>query len=100
MPGPRRRLTSADWWFRDRSTGRIVVAQVPNPPLWVFLATVAVRAVATADTPLDAGAAWVGTAALAWWAIDEVIRGVNPWRRALGVGGLAYVVARVVAQAG
>ncbi len=100
MPGRAARLTSRDWWFRDRSTGDIVVAQFPNPPLWIFLASVVVRAFATDGTTLDTGAAWTGTAALTWWALDELIRGVNPWRRALGLGGLAYVVARVVSLTG
>lgn len=90
------RLTSKDWWFRDRTTGEIVIAQFPNPPLWIFLAAVVVRAFATDGTTLDTAAAWTGTVALAWWALDELIRGVNPWRRVLGIGGLAFVVVRVV----
>jgi hypothetical protein len=39
---------------------------------------------------------WVGVSALAWWAVDEIMRGVNPWRRLLGVAGCAFAVARVV----
>lgn len=89
-------LTSRDWWFRDRSTGEIVIAQFPNPPLWIFLAALVVRAFATDGTTLDTTAAWTGTVALAWWALDELGRGVNPWRRVLGVGGLAFVALRVV----
>jgi hypothetical protein len=29
-------------------------------------------------------------AALLWWAVDEVVRGVNPWRRMLGGGVLVW----------
>ncbi len=36
-------------------------------------------------------------ATLAWWAIDEVVRGVNPWRRILGVGGCAVVITGTLA---
>jgi hypothetical protein len=97
---PARKLTSKDWWFRDRSTGEIVVAQFPNAPLWIFLAAVVVRAFATDGTTLDTAAAWTGTGALAWWSLDELIRGVNPWRRALGAGGLGFVAARLVEQVG
>ena len=96
MAAIRRTLTSADWWFRDRTTGERVIAQFPNLPLWIFLATVVVRAFATDGSSLDMLAAWTGTVALIWWAGDELIRGLNPWRRALGVGGLAFAAVRVV----
>ena len=69
-----------------------MIAQFPNPPLWIFLGAVVVRAVASDGAALDTGAAWVGTAAITWWAGDELIRGVNPWRRLLGVAGLGYAV--------
>ncbi|HVN52208.1 MAG TPA: hypothetical protein VMT43_12275 [Acidimicrobiales bacterium] len=85
-----------EWLFRNRETGRITIAQFPNVALWVFLATVAVR--------WFVGAGWahlvldvLALAALAWWAIDEVVRGVNPWRRILGVGGCAVVVSGALA---
>jgi hypothetical protein len=41
---------------------------------------------------------WVSTGALTWWAADEVIRGVNPWRRVIGVAGLVFVVLRLVGR--
>ena len=34
----------------------------------------------------------VATVALSWWAVDEVIRGVNPWRRLLGAVVFAGLV--------
>lgn len=73
-----------DWWFRDRRTGRITIAQLPNVPLWIFVATVVLRAFVTSGTPrtlLDG----IAGVALGWWALDEVLRGVNPWRRLLGL---------------
>ena len=39
----------------------------------------------------------VGLAALGWWAVDEVVRGVNPWRRLLGVVGCVIVLLGVLA---
>jgi hypothetical protein len=91
---PYRRTRSLfDWLFRNRRTGQITVAQFPNSPLWIFFATVALRWVvptgAAARTAID----WIGVAALAWWALDEVFRGVNPWRRLVGLGGCAFAVA-------
>ena len=86
------------WLFRNRHTGAITIVQLPNVALWIFLATVVLRwAVApqsVARTALDA----IGEAALAWWALDEVFRGVNPWRRLLGLGGCALVAASVVSS--
>lgn len=82
-----------DWLFRDRTTGRIVIAQRPNLSFGIFLVASVVRRLATptgtAGTVVDV----VATGALLWWAIDEVVRGVNPWRRILGavVGGATLV---------
>lgn len=80
-----------DWVFRDRRTGRIVVGQWPTAPLGVWLGATVLRWL------LDPGGGWrtaldvVAGVALAVWAVDEIVRGVNPWRRALGtvvLGGL------------
>ena len=98
VPGKVRML--ADWFFRDRQTGGITVVQAPNPPLWVFLATVALRWVVPDGSTLRSAIGWIGLAALGWWALDEVIRGVNPWRRMLGVGGCALVVVGVMTRLG
>jgi hypothetical protein len=87
-----------DWLFRDRRTGRIVVAQWPNPPLWVWIGATVLRRLldpdpgTTARTTLDL----VAGVALAVWAVDEIVRGVNPWRRALGAVVLAAMVAALL----
>lgn len=82
-----------DWWFRDRATGRVVVAQWPNAPLVIFLvARVGDRVLAPSGPWLDV----VGTVALLWWAGDEVLRGVNPFRRVLGAVIAAATLAGLV----
>ena len=92
------RGTHRSWFdacFRSTQTGRITIAQFPNVPLWIFLVTVVVRRfveTGAARTAVDV----VAVASLAWWALDEVFRGVNLWRRALGVGGCAFAVAGLV----
>jgi hypothetical protein len=81
-----------DWALRDRRTGRIVVAQWPNAALVVWIAATVLRALS------DPGGTWglalrvVATVALSWWAVDEIVRGVNPWRRLLGTAVFAGLV--------
>jgi hypothetical protein len=79
-----------DWAFRDRSTGRIVIAQWPNVPLAIWIAASVLRAlIDPADTtPYDV----VAGLALTWWSVDEIVRGVNPWRRFLGAVVLTGLV--------
>jgi len=38
----------------------------------------------------------IGDGALGWWAIDGVLRGVNPWRRLLGGAGVVFAVSGAV----
>jgi hypothetical protein len=81
-----------DWLFRDRHTGRITIAQFPNVPLWVFLAATALQRLFDPSGDVRTAVRVVATVGLLWWAIDEVIRGVNPWRRFLGGAVLAAQV--------
>ncbi|MCJ2053729.1 hypothetical protein [Methylobacterium sp. J-070] len=84
-----------DWVFRDRTTGAITIAQWPNLPLWLFGA-LTLAAWATRGTPTLASWLSVGAdLALAWWALDELLRGVNPWRRFLGAATLFGLVALI-----
>jgi hypothetical protein len=78
-----------DWLFRNRQTGRITVAQFPNVALWVFLVASALRRLLDPDGWTGTGLDVIATGSLVWWAIDELVRGVNPWRRLLGGGVLA-----------
>ncbi|MDP4023843.1 hypothetical protein Q8W71_14505 [Methylobacterium sp. NEAU 140] len=92
-PGRGPLAAARDWAFRDRRTGAITVAQWPNPPLWLFLGLSGLAWAGEALAPAALGPAipWIrGAAALAlvWWAGDEILRGVNPWRRALGAAVL------------
>jgi hypothetical protein len=81
-----------DWLFRSRKTGKFTVAQLPNLPLALFvafrIAQVFVSPHGTAHEVLH----WLAFAALAWWALDEVIRGVNPFRRILGAAALTWLI--------
>lgn len=89
-----------NWFFRDRATGEIVIAQWPNLPLWIFagaaVLTWIIEASAWQAPPwLTVTLSFVSIASLAWWAIDEVLRGVNPWRRCLGGTVLLFGLLRL-----
>ena len=94
---------AVDWCFRSRTTGEIVIGQFPNLSFAVFLVAAVVRWIATrwiggADGNVAAVAGVVATVALVVWALDEIIRGVNPWRRALGAGVLIAQLVGLVAR--
>ena len=86
-----------DWLFRDRSSGRYVVAQWPNAALLVFLfARLAEWALGSEGTGSRI-IHWLGTAALLWWSAAELAWGANPFRRILGavvMTALAFGIVR------
>ncbi len=93
--------SAADWLFRDRSTGRYVIVQWPNLPLLVFIALRAVEWVTGATGTAGNVLHWVGNVALLWWAVGELVWGVNPFRRMLGAGVLLVMaVGSIAAVAG
>lgn len=87
-----------DWLFRSRRTGRITIAQTPNLPLAVFIVAWLARELLHPSGVSDAALAVVATGALVFWAADEAVRGVNPWRRLLGGGVLAWQLVGLVSR--
>ena len=77
-----------DWLFHDRTTGKIVIAQFPNIPLIAWLVATALAVVTTGTVHTILG--YTATVALLVWAGDELLRGVNPFRRMLGAAVLAW----------
>jgi len=78
-----------DWLFRNRQTGRITIAQAPNLALWLFIAAAVLRTLLDPSGGFRTALDGVAAVALVWWAVDEIVRGVNPWRRLLGGAVLA-----------
>jgi ABC-type branched-subunit amino acid transport system permease subunit len=85
-----------EWLFRNRQTGEITIGQRPNVSIIVFAVAWVVRRIfepsGVVGTMLDV----VVTGALVFWALDELLRGVNPWRRILGATVLIFVVVGLV----
>jgi len=77
--------------FRSRTTGRITLAQRPNWLLAVWLLASAVTWLGHAQGWVHTVLAVLASAALGLWAGDELLRGVNPFRRLLGLAILAWL---------
>ena len=87
-----------NWLFRDRRTGAIVVAQFPNAPLMAWLVLSGLGLLWHPRAGWGTALAVMTTAALGIWAVDETARGVNSFRRFLGVGVLGYLIVSVAAS--
>jgi hypothetical protein len=90
-PDPAARRGFWDWLLRNRRTGEITVAQLPNAPLLVWLAASVLQVwwnprIADRDV-----LAVVSSGALAVWALFEIASGVNPFRRMLGTVVLGWI---------
>jgi hypothetical protein len=85
------------WIFRDRQTGRTVIAQRPNIPLLTWLVATAVSWFL--HGPAHTVISGLGTIALVIWACDEILCGVNPWRRTLGAVVLVVVLVTWIGSA-
>ena len=81
-----------NWLFRNRQTGEITVGQAPNAPLIIWLVTTVIKVIFDPSGATGTALTIVGTGALIVWAGDEIVRGVNPFRRAIGTVVLAAIV--------
>jgi hypothetical protein len=78
------------WFFQNRKTGAITIAQAPNLSLWIVIVAGALIWAWHPPDRLGVALEVVFKGALLVWAVDEVARGINPWRRCLGVAVLCY----------
>lgn len=81
-------------FFRSPTTGRLVVVQMPNLPLWIFLAATVVRVLIQPKGLPGTIVSIIGTAGLVVWAALEIARGESPFRRVLGTVVLLVTVVR------
>lgn len=81
------------WFFRNPDTGKIVIAQAPNPPLWTYIAATAVRLLLHPSGTAGTVVSVVSTAALVVWSLLEIASGSSPFRRVVGSVVLLAVLA-------
>ena len=86
---------SLQWWVRDRE-GNVVVAQPPNPPILVWLASAVLDWAGVVHGHRDAVVTHIGQGALVAWSLDELVRGASPARRAVGGAVLAGTLLRLL----
>jgi hypothetical protein len=79
------------WFFQSRETGAITIAQAPNLLLWLVIAASILEWGLHPDGRQRVALDIVVKGGLLLWALDEVLRGVNPWRRCLGISVLVYI---------
>jgi uncharacterized membrane protein YhhN len=79
-----------NWFFRNRETGAITVAQWPNVTLWVVIVAGALLWIWPSAGRASIVLTVILKGGLLVWAADEIVRGVNPWRRCLGTAVAAY----------
>jgi hypothetical protein len=84
-----------DWFLRDRGTGRLTFVQWPNPPLWVWVVTTVVAGLGLYPSRAEE-IHWIGAGALIAWGAEEILLGVNPARRLLGLVVLGWQVYQLI----
>ena len=84
------------WFFRNRETGEVTIAQAPNFVLWVVIAAGILLWVLPSSGNPSAALGIVFKGGLLVWAVDEVFRGVNPWRRCLGAAVFGYELTTIL----
>jgi hypothetical protein len=90
--------TLFDRAFRD-SKGNIVLGQMPNLPLLVWMTTTLLQLVFTSGK-VHTGLDLVAFGSLFTWAWQELFQGVNYFRRALGLVVLVGAIALKIQASG
>ena len=78
-------------FFRNPETGQWTIVQIPNVPLAIYLVATFVRLALHPRGATGTALSVVGGLGLAWWSVDEIVRGDSPFRRLLGAVVLAVV---------
>jgi len=82
--------------FRSRKTGKITMAQLPNWSLTLWFLASGVMWLVHPQGWVHDVLVVIASGALALWAADELLRGVNRFRRLIGFATLAWLVSSLV----
>ncbi|MFC4934535.1 hypothetical protein ACFPGQ_05140 [Bradyrhizobium sp. GCM10023181] len=88
-----------NWFFRNRETGAITIVQAPNLVLWIVIAAALLRWLWPPSGQASVVLTVIIKGGLLLWAADEIVRGVNPWRRCLGTAVAIYEITTVLPHA-
>ena len=88
-----------DWCFRNRETGEITIGQPPNTLAKVAGGLWFARRIWRGKGTVAQVLLVAETGALAMLGADELVRGVNPWRRFIGATTLTLCVRRALSSA-
>jgi hypothetical protein len=83
-------------FFRD-ANGEIVIGQMPNLPIIIWLLASLVKVVYPTGK-INLGLDLVATSSLFIWSIGEIAQGVNYFRRSLGLVVLIWLMATKIQQ--
>ncbi len=82
-----------DWLFRD-TEGRVVIWQMPNLPLWVWIIATVIK-YPLKGVPAQIVAV-IGSVALEYWGALEAYKGRSRFRKFIGTLVLGLVVVQTV----
>ncbi len=87
-----------DWLLADRTDPdrRWVVGQFPNVAISLFVVLTLIGFLVDDDGGWGTALYVATRIAILWWAGDELLRGVNPFRRITGAAVLVFVLIGVV----
>jgi hypothetical protein len=89
-------LRILEWFFRNRETGAITIAQAPSLVLWIVIVAGIVLWIWPWTGEVSMVLTVVFKGGLLIWAADEIVRGVNPWRRCLGAAVTVYELTTIL----
>jgi len=78
------------WFFRNRNTGATTIVQAPNLVLWTVIVAGVLLWIWPSASTISVVLTVIFRGGLIVWGADEIIRGVNPWRRCLGALVVTY----------
>lgn len=84
-------------WLFITKDGKVVIGQFPNIPIIIWLISLIINYLVSNDK-ISLVISIVGTLSLVYWALLEITKGLNGFRRLLGLVILLYVISQIVTK--